>query len=100
MTSRIWRPTCSRRSAAWSAIAKASSYSDGQTVKVQLNDVREKSMEVRVLMDARNAEEAAALRAEIREKVIDWLRAELPEAMPRNGVEFAPPAAPPPTAAP
>jgi len=82
------------------AIAKASSYSDGQTVKVQLNDVREKSMEVRVLMDARNAEEAAALRAEIREKVIDWLRAELPEALPRNGVEFAPPAAPPPTAAP
>lgn len=72
------------------AIAQASPLSDGQTVRVQLNDVREKSMEVRVLVGARNAEEAAALRAEIREKVIDWLRAELPEALPRNGVEFAP----------
>lgn len=71
------------------AIAKASPLSDGQPAKVQINDVREKSMEVRVLVGARNAEEAAALRAEIREKVIDWLQRELPEALPRNGVEFA-----------
>lgn len=69
-------------------IATASSHWDGQIVKVQLNDVREKAMEIRCLVGARDATEAVELRAEIREKVIDWLRAELPEMLPRSGVEF------------
>ena len=73
-------------------IARASEHWDGQTLKVQLNDVREKAMEVRCLVGARNAAEAVELRAEIREKVIDWLRAELPETLPRSGIEFPEPA--------
>lgn len=78
-------------------IARASEHWDGQIVRVQLNDVREKAMEVRCLVGARNAAEAVELRAEIREKVIDWLRAELPEMLPRNGIEVPdpPPASPP-----
>lgn len=73
------------------AIAKASGHWDGQIVKVQLNDVREKSMEIRCQVGARDAVEATELRAEIREKVIDWLRAELPEMLPRSGIEFVEP---------
>ena len=72
-------------------IARASNYWDGQIVKVQLNDVREKAMEVRCLVGARDAAEATELRAEVREKVIDWLRAELPEMLPRSGVELVDP---------
>ena len=72
-------------------IAGASSHWDGQIVKVQLNDVREKAMEIRCLVGARDAAEATELRAEIREKVIDWLRAELPEMLPRSGIEFPDP---------
>lgn len=76
------------------SIARASAYWDGQIVKVELNDVRERSMEVRCLAGARNAAEATELRAEIREKVLEWLRAELPETLPRNGAEVVAPRSP------
>jgi small-conductance mechanosensitive channel len=69
-------------------IARASPHWDGQIVKVQVNDVRERAMEIRCLVGARNADEATELRAEIREKVLDWLRAEMPEMLPRTGVEL------------
>ena len=68
-------------------IARASAHWDGEVVKVLLNDVREKGMEVRVRVGARDATQAAELKAEIREKVLDWLRAEMPETLPRSGVE-------------
>ena len=60
----------------------------GRVTKIQVNDVREKAMEIRCLVGARNADEATELRAEIREKVLDWLRAEMPEMLPRTGVEL------------
>jgi hypothetical protein len=61
---------------------------------VQLNDIREKSMEVRVRAGVHSSRDAVALKAEVREHVITWLQREYPAALPRNGVEFEP-AAPP-----
>lgn len=69
-------------------IARASSHWDGETARVQVNDVRERTMEVRCLVGARNAEDAVQLRAEIREQVLDWLRTEMPGMLPRNGAEL------------
>lgn len=73
------------------AIAKASALWDGRLLRVQVNEIREKNMEIRVQVSARNAADSGDLRAEIREQVIGWLQDELPGALPRNGVEFEPP---------
>jgi small-conductance mechanosensitive channel len=68
---------------------------DGRLLKVEVNDVRERSLEIRCRISARNSTEAVALRAEVREKVIGWLQREYPASLPRNGVEFMPPEAEP-----
>ena len=68
---------------------------DGKLLRVEVHDVRERSLEVRCRMSVRNAAEAVALRSEVREKVIGWLQREYPAALPRNGVEFMPPEAEP-----
>ena len=77
------------------AIVKASPLWDGRLLRVQVNDIREKNMEVRCQVSAANAADSADLRADIREQVIGWLQAELPQALPRNGVEFEEPVAAP-----
>jgi small-conductance mechanosensitive channel len=81
------------RAAAEEAV-RASSEWDGRMLVVQLNDIREKSMEVRVRAGVHSSRDAVALKAEVREHVITWLQREYPAALPRNGVEFEP-AAPP-----
>ena len=61
---------------------------DGNMLRVQLNDIREKSMEIRCLAGVHNARDATDLRAEVREAVITWLQREYPNALPRNGIEL------------
>jgi small-conductance mechanosensitive channel len=68
---------------------------DGKLLKVEVNDVRERTLEIRCRISARNASEAVALRSEVREKVVGWLQREYPASLPRNGVEFMPPEAEP-----
>jgi len=75
-------------------IVRASPLWAGDILKLQLNDIREKSMEVRCLASARNAAEAADLRAEVREKMITWLQQDYPALVPRNGVELDTPTPP------
>jgi small-conductance mechanosensitive channel len=67
---------------------------DGKTVKVQLNDILEKTMEVRVVASARGAQDATELRSQVREGVIGWLQREMPGSLP-GGVrtDFEPPLA-------
>ncbi len=65
-------------------IVGASPLWDGELVKVQVTDVRERTLEVRCLVSARNAGEAFDLRAEIREKIIGWLQVEHPQALPQH----------------
>ena len=64
-------------------IARASPLWEGGVVAVQVTDFKEFTMEVRVLISARNASRAFDLRCEMREKLIAFLQAEHPEALPR-----------------
>jgi hypothetical protein len=66
------------------AIAKASKLWDGNVVNLAVTDLRERTMEVRCLVSARNASQAFDLRCEVREKMLAFLAAEHPEALPRE----------------
>ncbi|MGO4853377.1 mechanosensitive ion channel family protein [Phaeovulum sp. W22_SRMD_FR3] len=66
------------------AIAKASPLWDGKVFNLAVTDFKERVMEVRVLVSARNSGRAFDLRCEMREKLIDWIQTEIPEALPRT----------------
>lgn len=69
-------------------IARASRLWDGRVVNLQVTDFRQDTMEVRLLVSASNAGRAFDLRCEVREKMIGWLRAEHPYALPRRRAEI------------
>ncbi|WP_267358646.1 MULTISPECIES: mechanosensitive ion channel domain-containing protein [unclassified Methylobacterium] len=66
------------------AIARASLLWDGKVVNLQVSDAKESTIEIRMLVSARNAPQAWDLRCEVREAMITWLQAEHPEALPRQ----------------
>ncbi|WP_126977962.1 mechanosensitive ion channel family protein [Frigidibacter oleivorans] len=70
-------------------IAKASPLWDGKVYNLAVTDFRERVMEVRVLVSARNAPRVFDLRCEMREKLIGWVQAELPGALPRTREEIS-----------
>jgi len=63
-------------------IVKASPYWDGDIVKLQVQDAKETSLELRVIASARSSGEVAELRYLIREKVIEFLQREYPASLP------------------
>jgi small-conductance mechanosensitive channel len=63
-------------------IVKASPYWDGDIVKLQVQDARESSLELRVIASARTSGEVAELRYHIREKMIAFLQREYPACLP------------------
>jgi small-conductance mechanosensitive channel len=77
-------------------IVKASPHWDGDVVKLQVQDARETSLELRVIASARSSGEVSELRYEIREKVIAFLQREHPACLPVLAAAPAPGA--PPTA--
>jgi small-conductance mechanosensitive channel len=74
--------------ARFEAFVKASPLWDGKTCAVQVTDARERSVEVRGLLSARNAGQLFDLRCEVREKMITWLQAEYPQVLPRERMEL------------
>jgi small-conductance mechanosensitive channel len=62
---------------------------DGRLVKVLVNDIKERSLEVRCRVSAASSADAGELRSLIREKTLVWLQSEFPASLPRNGVEFS-----------
>ncbi len=68
-------------------IVKASPLWDGQTLAVQVTDLTHDSMQVRIIASSMKSFD---LRCEIREKLIDWLQREHPEALPRARSEALP----------
>jgi small-conductance mechanosensitive channel len=64
-------------------IAKQSKLWDGQVVNMQVVEATEKSIQLRILVSARNSGESWDLRCEMREKIITWLAAAYPEALPK-----------------
>ncbi|HUJ04179.1 MAG TPA: mechanosensitive ion channel domain-containing protein [Rhizomicrobium sp.] len=65
-------------------LAKESQLWDGRVVNLQVSDSTEKTVEIRVLVSARDSAKAWDLRCEIREKMLAWLQAEYPESLPRR----------------
>lgn len=71
-------------------IVKDSPYWDKNIAHVQVTDLRETTLEVRILVTARNAPKAFDLRCEVREKLIAYLQANYPEALPRVRMQADP----------
>lgn len=63
---------------------------DRQIKAVQVTDCKPDTVEVRLLMGARNAPQAFDLRCDIREAMIRFVREEYPGSLPRTRVELQP----------
>lgn len=70
-------------------IAKASPRWDGKVVNLAVTDITPEVMEVRCLVSARNAPTTFDLRCEVREKMMAFLREELPDAFPKKRLALA-----------
>jgi small-conductance mechanosensitive channel len=72
-------------------ICKATPLWDGRVVNLQVTDTDVRTMQVRCLASARNAPATFDLRCIIREKMIDWLKTQHPDALlyDRNLAEWA-----------
>ena len=68
-------------------IAAQSKLWNGKVVSLQVSDCKETTIELRALVSANNAPAVWDLRCEIREKLIDFLQREHPEALPRRRYE-------------
>ena len=64
-------------------IVKESKNWDGNIVGLQVTDAKQSTIELRCLMSAPSAPQAFDLRCEVREKLIDFLSKEHPEALPQ-----------------
>lgn len=67
---------------------------DGRVGIVQVTDARADTMEIRLLVSARDASSAFDLRVYVREKMIEFLQKNHPENLPRTRLQFDPPKAP------
>jgi small-conductance mechanosensitive channel len=65
-------------------ILKQSDKWDGKVAALQVTNLKEGSMELRCLMSARSGGQTFDLRCEVREKLIDFLQKEHPEALPHS----------------
>jgi small-conductance mechanosensitive channel len=65
-------------------IVKASTLWDGRVVNLQVTDAKEQTIELRCLMSAPSASDAFDLRCEVREKLVDFLQKQHPEALPHS----------------
>lgn len=60
---------------------------DGKVANLQVTNTSERTMELRALMSARNSPEAWDLRCSVRERLIDFVQREYPDALPRLRAE-------------
>lgn len=65
-------------------VVKKSKLWDGEVVNLQVVDADARTIELRALVSARNAPQSWDLRCEIREKLVAFIRDEMPEALPRE----------------
>ncbi len=73
-------------------IVQASDHWDGGTWGLQVTDASDRTLELRALMSAADSASAWDLRCEVREKLVEYLRREHPEALPRFRLEDGRPA--------
>ena len=66
---------------------------DGAVVNLQVIESSPRAIELRALVSARSAPQSWDLRCEIREKLLAFIREEMPEAFPRERAMVSPPIA-------
>ena len=71
-------------------IAAASPLWDRDVVNLAVTELSERTMQVRCLISARNSGAAFDLRCEVREKMVAFLQAEMPHALPRERFDLRP----------
>ena len=64
--------------------AKESKLWDGAVVNLQVIDADARTIQLRALVSARNAPQSWDLRCEMREKLVAYIRDEMPDALPRD----------------
>lgn len=65
------------------AMCKASAHWDGRVCGVQVVETTERTMQIRVLVSAKDSGKAFDLRCELREGLIAWLQKTYPQSLPR-----------------
>lgn len=68
-------------------IVEASGFWDKQVFNVQVTDMKEYALEIRVLVSAADSGRCWDLRCEVREKLIEFIRTQYPNALPRHRTE-------------
>ena len=63
-------------------ILAASHYWDGKAGKVQVANLTDRTVELRVQVSAANADDLSDLRAEVREKILEFIREHYPDCFP------------------
>jgi small-conductance mechanosensitive channel len=71
-------------------VVKANPRWDGRFFNLQVTDMKADAVELRALMTAKNASVAFDLRCDVREAMLAYITAEMPEAMPRGRLLMAP----------
>jgi small-conductance mechanosensitive channel len=69
-------------------ILKDSELWDGKVCVLQVTNTSERTVELRALMSASDASKAWNLRCEVREKLIDFIRKNYPDVLPKFRAEF------------
>jgi small-conductance mechanosensitive channel len=69
-------------------ILKSSEFWDGKVCVLQVTNTSERTVELRALMSAADASTAWTLRCQVREKMVDFIQKNYPDALPRLRAEF------------
>lgn len=69
-------------------LCEESPYWDKRVSVVQVTDLTEGSVQLRALVSARNSGDAWELRVMVREKLVDFIRTNYPESLPRTRAEI------------
>jgi hypothetical protein len=71
-------------------IVQASEFWDGNVCVLQATNATEKTVELRALISAADASAAWGLRCDVREKLIEFIRRNHPETLPKVRAEMVP----------
>ena len=63
---------------------------DGRVNVIQVTNLNEKTMELRALISAKDSGSAWDLRVHVREKLIEYVKENHPEALPKSRIELEP----------
>lgn len=68
-------------------ILKNSSYWDGKASKLQVANLTDRTVEIRIQVSAANADDLSDLRAEVREKILEFIREHYPTHFPKTRLD-------------